>query len=502
MWGWCNDVGWEAQVLSRVGPRSERACTMSAPSWPVSESRLFDLNIEEVLENWEVSHGLREIISNALDEQTLTDTGDVEITKDERGRWVIRDHGRGLRIEHFTLNENQEKLARASGVIGKFGVGLKDALATFHRRGVGITIRSPHGTFRLRETAKHGFAAISTLHVEFDPMPHEMHGTEFTFEGVSDEDMAAAKSLFLRFNDERLLEETKYGQILARGDEGRVYISGVFASEEPGFLFSYNVTDLTDAMRKRLNRERLNVGRTTYAERIRSILRAATSAAVMEQILAKVRTRSEGQVPDELTWIEITVMALTYLHQEGQVVFVTEPEVQGNPDLIDHARSDGIEVVVVTTLEKAKLVEQARAGGVATRTLETYVKEFNESFEYTMVDEADLHPEERVVLNLADELCRMVGVRSRPSVLVSETMRISRDDTEGVWDRDLGAIVIRRDKLRSRREFAATLLHEVAHATSGSVDVTREFEAVLTRYLGRTSISAVEAKAASTPKHS
>jgi hypothetical protein len=187
-------------------------------------------------------------------------------------------------------------------------------------------------------------------------------------------------------------------------------------------------------------------------------------------------------------------MALTYLHQERQVVFVTEPEVQRNPDLVDHARSDGIEVIVVTTLEKAKLVEQERAGGVATRTLETYVKEFNDSFEYTFVGEAHLSPEEQAVLNLADELCRLVGVRSKPPVLISETMRISRDDTEGVWDRDLGAIVIRRDKLRSHKDFAATLLHEVAHATSGTVDVTREFEAVLTRYLGRTSLSAVAAK--------
>lgn len=28
--------------------------------------RIFDLNIEEVLENWEVEHALREIIANAL----------------------------------------------------------------------------------------------------------------------------------------------------------------------------------------------------------------------------------------------------------------------------------------------------------------------------------------------------------------------------------------------------------------------------------------------------
>ncbi len=34
--------------------------------------RMFDLNIEEVLEAWEVSHAIREVISNALDEQALS----------------------------------------------------------------------------------------------------------------------------------------------------------------------------------------------------------------------------------------------------------------------------------------------------------------------------------------------------------------------------------------------------------------------------------------------
>jgi DNA gyrase/topoisomerase IV subunit B len=98
--------------------------------------RAFDLNIEEVLENWEVEHALREIIANALDEQVLSETAEIEITKDEQGDWHILDHGRGLRIEHFTQKENPEKLNATSGVIGKFGVGLKDALATFHRRGL------------------------------------------------------------------------------------------------------------------------------------------------------------------------------------------------------------------------------------------------------------------------------------------------------------------------------------------------------------------------------
>ena len=46
----------------------------------------FDLNIEEVLENWEVYHAIREVISNALDEKLITDSQDIEIYPDQNGR--------------------------------------------------------------------------------------------------------------------------------------------------------------------------------------------------------------------------------------------------------------------------------------------------------------------------------------------------------------------------------------------------------------------------------
>lgn len=37
----------------------------------IDDSRGFDLNIEKVLENWEVYHALREIIAKALDDKRL-----------------------------------------------------------------------------------------------------------------------------------------------------------------------------------------------------------------------------------------------------------------------------------------------------------------------------------------------------------------------------------------------------------------------------------------------
>ena len=46
-----------------------------------SVSREFDLNIEEILEDWEIYHALREIIANALDEQVLTNSKDIKILR-------------------------------------------------------------------------------------------------------------------------------------------------------------------------------------------------------------------------------------------------------------------------------------------------------------------------------------------------------------------------------------------------------------------------------------
>ena len=76
----------------------------------------FDLNIEKILEDWELRHAVREIIANAIDEQKLTNTTEIKIFKDSQNNWHIRDFGRGIKYEHFTQKENDEKLL-TDGVI-------------------------------------------------------------------------------------------------------------------------------------------------------------------------------------------------------------------------------------------------------------------------------------------------------------------------------------------------------------------------------------------------
>ena len=104
-------------------------------------SKKFDLNIEKILEDWEIYHAVREIIANAIDEQLLTRTKDIEIIKVKSNVWLVRDFGRGLRYQHLTQNEDKEKLNNPDLVIGKFGVGLKDALATLYRHKISVLVK-------------------------------------------------------------------------------------------------------------------------------------------------------------------------------------------------------------------------------------------------------------------------------------------------------------------------------------------------------------------------
>lgn len=463
---------------------------------------LFDLNIEGVLEHWEVEHALREIIANALDEQLLTESDEISIIKDEVGDWHIRDFGRGLQIEQFTLNESQEKHETSLQVIGKFGVGLKDALATFHRNNVGVLIRSAHGTYRLRESTKHNFDDIVTLHVEYDETPTGLQGTEFVFRGVTDEQLQTAKQLFLKFSKETVIEQTSYGEILARqGKVGRVYILGVLANEEPNFLFSYNITSLTKVMKRNLNRERTNVGRATYSDRVRAILRLAESDIVNQTLIEQVRQRAKGNQGDEMAWLEISQKALNLMHEASEVVYFTQEEIQTQPHVLDNAKADGYEVQIITGQQKSKLQEQMVNGGPTIRIVENYIQEYNDSFQFDFIKPEMLTEAERSVYAKTEELLALVGLTgsNAPPVRISEIMRATNDHFDGLWSNKLKVIIIRRHVLSSLHNYAATLLHEAAHASSGAVDTTRAFEDQLTEYLGKVALLALAQKGSDSP---
>ena len=450
----------------------------------------FDLNIERVLEHWPVSHAIRELLANALDEHHLTGSAEPEVRRLEDGRWEIRDHGRGLRYEHLTQKENPEKLGHQS-VIGQFGIGLKDALAVFDRHGIEVTLRSRHGDITTARRPKADFPDVVTLHgLVAPPTDPDMDGTSVVL-AVSDEDIGAARSFFLRYSGDAVLESTRYGSVLAKVEEGapgRIYVKGLLVAEEPDFLFSYDITDLNATLRRALNRERSNVGRSAYSDRVKDILRSCTSAAVAQPLTADLGRFASGEMHDELGWKDVAVHACRVLQSTADVVFVTPRQI--GHAAVAYARDDGYRAVIVPEDIARALRKVTDLDGRPMFDLRAFQEEWNDSFTFSFVEPDDLSGDERAVYALLEPLLAVADIdlaeHGVEEIRISETMRLGEGDAQvvGVWDAGIGQIVIRRDQLETAAAFCGTLLHELEHAISGAGDCTFAFEEALTGRLG------------------
>jgi hypothetical protein len=477
----CGLIGGARRLGLTLGIRRNRSGASVA-------MKKFDLNIDRMLENWDTFHAIREIIANALDEQILTGTREITISRDSDGQWRIRDFGRGLRHDHFTMNENQEKLDHP-GLIGKFGVGLKDALATFNRLGIETRIRSKFCDVSFNRSEKHDFSDVITLHACIsDPSDPVFVGTEFILESCSDEDIEKAKQLFLRFSGEETLEKTQYGEVLKNaGNVSYIYINGIRVAEEENFLFSYNITSLTAAIKKALNRERTNVGRSAYSDRVKSILLASSSEVVAKSLVDDLGNFGSGTLHDEMKWTDVSVHASKITNASGNVLFLTNEEIQNAPRFVEEARANGRQIITIPSTVKDKLSGQVDTKGNAIQDLGNFVSEWNDCFEFKFVPPEKLAQAERSIFDMTSRIAGLVGgLPSRvQAVKISETMRPETgnfSEARGLWTGSV--IIVKRSELISVESYAATLLHEIGHARSGETDISIGFEQELTSLLG------------------
>lgn len=452
----------------------------------------FDLNIEKVLEDWEVYHAIREVIANALDEQILTKTKDIQIFKDSNGDWHVRDFGRGLRYYHLTQNENEEKIKNPR-LIGKFGVGLKDAMATFDRRKIKVLIKSKSGDITLGKSEKQDFEDVVTLHAYLSEATEpNMLGTDFVLRGCKEIDVDKAKHLFLKFAGEKSLEKTQYGEVLQKkGNVATIYLNGVKVAEEENFLFSYNITSLTAAIKKALNRERTNVGRTAYSDRVKSILLACQGKPVAEQLVTDLRQFQTGIIHDELKWSDVSAHATKILNSQEKVVFFTPSEIIQAPEYVDEAEKAGFEIITIPDSVKGKISGQTDLSGKPIQDLSQFQTDWNDSFEFKFIEPHRLSPSEKAVYDSIPRIVELIGglPTNVKHIRISETMRIETYafvEAAGLWEPSTNSIIIKRSQLRSLEGFAGTLLHEIGHARSGASDVSSEFEKSLTELLGKT----------------
>jgi hypothetical protein len=448
----------------------------------------FDLNIEKVLENWSISDAIREIIANALDEMILTSTSDIQIFSSNDG-WHIRDFGRGLQYKHLTQNENEEKL-NADNLIGKFGVGLKDALATFDRHNVQVTILSKYGKITLDKSPKYGFEDIITLHANIEKSTDgNFIGTEFILKGCTKKDIEDAKQLFLYFLKPELLENTIIGDVYVRQENmANIYINGVLVAQEPNFLFSYNITSLTKKIKNAINRERTNVGRTAYSDRVKDILLKCGSKKIITLLTDNLNSMSDGDTRDELMWVDVASHSAKLLSSFEDVVYMTPRDFEElDAEKRDILNTSGKKCIFVSDRVFANVANTVNFNGDFIGTMNTVIEEYRNSYEYKFIPYKLLTKQEQNVFDTSNWAIDFYDAKLyKNKIVVSETIRPDGTGHKalGVWDANMQKIVILREQLSATDKFLGTLIHELVHAKKHLVDVDRDFENELTNIIG------------------
>jgi hypothetical protein len=169
-------------------------------------------------------------------------------------------------------------------------------------------------------------------------------------------------------------------------------------------------------------------------------------------------------------------------------------EQRENRDLMDNARQDGYDVVTIPENVKTEIEGSTDVEGNEMRDVGAYSVEYEESFEYDWVSESELTSGEQEVWELRHDILSLIDdLPEIEEIRISSRMRVTGGSdwkTEGTWEPLERRIVIHRPILNDPVDFAATLLHEIAHPKSGDApDQTREFEKALTDLLGEIAIS-------------
>lgn len=130
--------------------------------------------------------------------------------------------------------------------------------------------------------------------------------------------------------------------------------------------------------------------------------------------------------------------------------------------------------------------------GNTIRDISVYQNEYEDSFEFTRVAEADLGKRERQIWKLRHDLFKIVSCSDDYEFRIARQFRaIDNNSTQGLHQGHDRRIVVHRDVLSEPSTFLGVLLHELAHTRTPFPDQTREFENVLTDLLGEVGQAAV-----------
>lgn len=337
--------------------------------------------------------------------------------------------------------------------------------------------------------SKHGFNDVETLHAEIIEIENpDILGTDFILENCSDKDIIKAQSNFIKYNNSDLLQITKYGEIYKKtkyNEKSNIYVNGMKIAQEDNFAFHYNITNINSSIKKALNRERTNVGRSAYTDRIKQILLNSSNKEILNVMMEQLERVSYGNNCEEIAWLDIATHMAKQVNKQEDVVFLPQGS-HVSEDIRNIINLEGKKIIYIPENISSKFEGMKDDNGNEMSTLSSFIKSYEENFKYDFVEYKDLTKDEQEVYDLCKNISKELDFNDViKKIKISNTMHKSmEEEILGVCDYQLDIIVIKRSQLKSPEQFIGTLIHEIIHYKTHTSDCTREFENELTKTIG------------------
>ena len=158
-----------------------------------------------------------------------------------------------------------------------------------------------------------------------------------------------------------------------------------------------------------MNRERSNVGRGAYSDRVKTILTACRSTAVAGPLAEDLNGYAAGRLHDELAWRDVALHACRVLQTNEKVIFVTPWQMAAATAQMRYAQDDGYRIVVVPDDIARSLGSLTDLNGKPLVDLGRYRDEWNDSFSFTFVDPAVMTSAEQAVYARTREIAALLS---------------------------------------------------------------------------------------------
>lgn len=310
-----------------------------------------DLNMgEKYLSEWNEILAIREIIANAIDE---TKDRKIDIFKVEN-KWIIRNKGDEIKPDNFIIEEGEKR--DKQGKIGKFGIGLKDALSVLTNREIIVEIHTSRYKFIPKYRLKSPLIKHKSLFIYVYEEISSFVGTQVILSNCNDKFIKEAQSKFIYYKEGlSIIDRTIYGDVIIEANnenKGCIYLNGVYIGREKTFIYSYNITKSDEKLNNGLSRERKDISREAYSDCIRRIIENISNIEIVDKLYEKFLKSRQGSLSGEIQYQETLVKILKYVEKHNIKIVIFPVERTGKLEELYTNLKAKHEIKIITLLYK------------------------------------------------------------------------------------------------------------------------------------------------------